>query len=120
MRRGGFGVSRTTPAEIVDKLNTVVNAALSDPNSRASTRMTGLQAPLAQLRLTGLIVNPTRLLNRKKKSPGDDPGLYIVARKNWRLAERSWISRHGNPGHRSPDRRSPGRRKPGRRNRTYS
>jgi len=25
MRRGGFGVSRTTPAEIVDKLNTVVN-----------------------------------------------------------------------------------------------
>jgi len=31
MRRGGFGVSRTTPTEIVDKLNTVVNAALSDP-----------------------------------------------------------------------------------------
>ena len=31
MRRGGFGVSCTTPAEIVAKLNTVVNAALSDP-----------------------------------------------------------------------------------------
>jgi hypothetical protein len=31
MRRGGFGVSRTTFAEIVDKFNTVVNAALSDP-----------------------------------------------------------------------------------------
>ena len=53
-----------------------------------------------------------------------DPELYI-ARKSYlswdsRLSERSWISRHGNPGHRSPDRRSPGRRKPGRRNRTYS
>ena len=30
MRRGGFGVSRTTPAEIVAKLNTVLNSALSD------------------------------------------------------------------------------------------
>ena len=31
----GFGAPRNTPAEIVDKLNKEINAALADPNMKA-------------------------------------------------------------------------------------
>jgi tripartite-type tricarboxylate transporter receptor subunit TctC len=41
----GFGAPRNTPAEIVDKLNMEINAALADPKIKALLELGGTALP---------------------------------------------------------------------------
>jgi tripartite-type tricarboxylate transporter receptor subunit TctC len=41
----GFGAPRNTPAEIVDKLNMEINAALADPEIKALLELGGTALP---------------------------------------------------------------------------
>jgi tripartite-type tricarboxylate transporter receptor subunit TctC len=50
----GIGAPKNTPAEIIDKLNREINAALADPNIRAR---------LADLGVTALVLSPTEFGN---------------------------------------------------------
>ena len=54
-----FGAPRNTPAEIVDKLNMEINAALADPKIKALLELGGTALPGSPADCSKLIVDKT-------------------------------------------------------------
>src|SRR5262245_15776581 len=70
----GIGAPRNTPAEIIDKLNTEVNAALADPKMRARLAARGgTPLPGSPAQFGKLIVDETEKWGKVIKFAGIKP-----------------------------------------------
>jgi tripartite-type tricarboxylate transporter receptor subunit TctC len=70
----GIGAPRNTPAEIVDKLNKEVNAALADPKMRARLAdLGGTPLPGSSVDFGKLIADETEKWGKVIKSAGIKP-----------------------------------------------
>jgi tripartite-type tricarboxylate transporter receptor subunit TctC len=69
----GVGVSRNTPAEIVEQLNKEVNAALADPKMKVRLADLGVALPGSPAEFGKLIVDETEKWGKVIKFAGIKP-----------------------------------------------
>src|SRR5262249_25700585 len=106
----GFGVPKSTPAAIVDKLNSEINAALNDPKIKARlAELGGTALPGSPADFGRLIAGETEKLPKVVKFANMRPG-YCPHSRQVRTSKEpgGWLSRC--PRWRNPKEKHQGRR----------